>query len=50
MKIMNMFALAAAPRGDSVMLPPTSRVTISISVYSVITAAFECTADGVPTG
>lgn len=50
-KIMNMFAWAAAlPRGDSVMLPPASRVAVSISAFSVITAVFERTAVSVPAG
>lgn len=47
---MNVFALASASRGESVMLPPTSRVTISIITYSVITAAFECTRNSIHTG
>lgn len=50
LKIMNMFALASVSRGDSVMLPPTSRVTISISTYSVITAPFKRTRNSIPAG
>lgn len=37
-------------RGDAVMPPPTSRVGISISTYSVITVGFKHTRKSVPGG